>query len=371
MPDEHDRSGIDVDRARPGADRAGCRAATPRRDPGRLSGGSSLKISVFPKGDLDAIVVDRSLTVPDWIGSMSVLPIEGVELYSGMFDPDAPDLAPVQDVLGETGLELPMFCTSPDFTHPDMAVRSREYDRQVAMMRIARELGGAGASCRVLSGQRHPGVTTEQGLEWAESIRALIPIARELDIVLGLENHYKDGYWSYPEFAQQREVFLDLLHRIDERVHFGVQFDPSNATVAGDDPVDFLRAVIERVVTMQASDRTLAPGATLEDLRSADGAAGYSSILQHGVVGEGLNDYPSIFRVLVDAGYDGWISIEDGVNGFDDIARSVDFLVRAREQFFGGSMEATVRAHDLARTLNESRMNKEPAGEGTGEVQVQ
>jgi hypothetical protein len=38
------------------------------------------------------------------------------------------------------------------------------------------------------------GVSTEQGLEWAaESTRALWPIARELDIVLALENHYKDG----------------------------------------------------------------------------------------------------------------------------------------------------------------------------------
>jgi NADPH:quinone reductase-like Zn-dependent oxidoreductase len=108
------------------------------------------------------------------------------------------------------------------------------------------------------------GVSTEQGLEWAaESTRALWPIARELDIVLALENHYKDGYWSYPEFAQKREVFLALLSQIDDRVHFGVQSDPSNATVAGDDPVDFLKTVIDRVVTMQASDRTLAPGATL------------------------------------------------------------------------------------------------------------
>jgi sugar phosphate isomerase/epimerase len=319
-----------------------------------------MKISLFPKGDLDAIVVDRSLTVPDWIRSVSVLAIDGVELYSGMFDTNAPNLGPVHDVLAETGLEMPMFCTSPDFTHPDPAVRTTEYDRQVAVMGIARELGGAGASCRVLSGQRHPGVSTEQGLEWAaESIRALLPIARELDIVLALENHYKDGYWSYPEFAQKREVFLALLSQIDDRVHFGVQFDPSNATVAGDDPVDFLKTVIDRVVTMQASDRTLARGATLDDLKIADGSAGYSSLLQHGAIGEGLNDYPAIFRVLVDAGYDGWISIEDGVNGFDDMARSVDFLVRARDQFFSGSTKVTVRSHDLAR---EQERITEPRG---------
>ncbi|WP_051299532.1 sugar phosphate isomerase/epimerase family protein [Arthrobacter castelli] len=308
-----------------------------------------MKISVFPKGELDAIVVERSLSVPAWIRSMSVLPIEGVELYSGMFDAGAPDLAPVQDVLAETGLEMPMFCASPDFTHPSADVRSSEFERQVSMMRIARDLGGPGVSCRVLSGQRHPEVTTGEGLDWAaENINALLPLARELDIVLGLENHYKDGYWSYPEFAQKREVFLALLNRIEDRKHFGVQFDPSNATVAGDDPVDFLQTVIDRVVTMQASDRTLAPGASLEDLKAADGAEGYSNLLRHGAVGEGLNDYPAIFGILDDAGYDGWISIEDGVNGFEEMARSVDFLVEAREQFFSSSRAMRVRAHDRA-----------------------
>jgi len=29
------------------------------------------------------------------------------------------------------------------------------------------------------------------------------PVARENDIVLGMENHYKDGYWKYPEFARR------------------------------------------------------------------------------------------------------------------------------------------------------------------------
>ena len=67
-----------------------------------------MKISLFPKGDLDAIVVYRSLTVPEWIRSVSVLAIDGVELYSGMFDTNAPNLGPAHDVLAETGLEMPI-----------------------------------------------------------------------------------------------------------------------------------------------------------------------------------------------------------------------------------------------------------------------
>lgn len=310
-----------------------------------------MRICVFPKGEVDAIAVHRTMTVFDWIEQARALPIEGLELYSGMFwETDDAFVDRVGDALAAAGFEMPMLCVSPDFTHPDASVRARERDRHTRMIEIAHRLGGPGASCRVLSGQGHPEVSVEQGLDWAsEAILGALPLARELDVTLGLENHYKDGSWLYPEFAQRREVFLALLDRIDDRVHFGVQYDPSNAIVAGDDSVEFLRDVIDRVVTMQASDRHLAAGVTLESLKQADGTLGYSPDLQHGVIGEGLNDYPAIFRILVDAGYDGWISVEDGVNGMDEMARSVEFLRRARDEYFHGSTAVSVATQDAAR----------------------
>ena len=45
-----------------------------------------------------------------------------------------------------------------------------------------------------------------------------------------------------------------------------------------------------------------------------------------GVIGRGLNDYDAIFRELSGVGFDGWISIEDGVNGIDELHESVAFL---------------------------------------------
>jgi sugar phosphate isomerase/epimerase len=188
---------------------------------------------------------------------------------------------------------------------------------------------------RVLSGQRYPEVSLQQGLAWVvECIGRLIPVAREHDIVLGLENHYKDGFWKYPEFAQKKDVFLALLNAIPEREYFGVQYDPSNAIVAGDDPVDLLRCVADRVVSMHASDRYLMPGATLDELRQNDGTIGYSPALRHGVTGKGLNDYDSIFRILAEHGYSGWISIEDGMNGMDEMAESLAFLRTMCARYF-------------------------------------
>jgi sugar phosphate isomerase/epimerase len=174
-----------------------------------------------------------------------------------------------------------------------------------------------------------------EGVAWvAEAVEALLPVAREHEIVLGLENHYKDGYWRYPEFAQKMEVFLQVLAAVHERTYFGVQYDPSNAIVAGDDPIDLLQRVAERVVSMHASDRYLAEGATLDELRQSDGTLGYSPNLRHGVTGQGLNDYDRIFAILAAAGYDGWVSIEDGMNGMDEMRRSIDFLKQMRAKYF-------------------------------------
>jgi sugar phosphate isomerase/epimerase len=77
---------------------------------------------------------------------------------------------------------------------------------------------------------------------------------------------------------------------------------------------------------MHASDRGLLPGHTLAELRAQEDSVGYAAILRHGEVGTGLNDYPAIVRLLRSAGFDGWVSIEDGMNGLDEIRRSAEFL---------------------------------------------
>jgi sugar phosphate isomerase/epimerase len=48
-----------------------------------------------------------------------------------------------------------------------------------------------------------------------------------------------------------------------------------------------------------------------------------------------LNDYDAIFRELKSAGFDdNWISIEDGVEGMDQLARSADFLKTKIAQYW-------------------------------------
>jgi len=288
----------------------------------------SVRLSAFPKCYLEQIAGSRTMTVFEWIEMARSLDADGLEMYEGFFTSLEPAyLDEVSSAIHAAGFEMPMLCCSPDFTNPSKEARKKAVDYETKMIEVTRRMGGPGSVCRVLSGQRYPEVELEQGIAWVvDCIQQLLPVAREWDVILGLENHYKDGFWRYPEFAQKKDVFLSLLDAIPERKHFGVQFDPSNAIVAGDDPVDLLRHVADRVVSMHASDRYLVEGATLDELRQNDGTIGYSPNLLHGVTGKGLNDYDAIFSILAEHRYSGWISIEDGMNGMEEMSESLAFL---------------------------------------------
>jgi len=295
-----------------------------------------LKISAFPKCYIEPIAAERSMSVFDWVAMARSLDADGLEMFDAFFESlsDA-YIDKVGDAIRSAGFAMPMLCCSPDFTNPDADARKRAVDREAELIRVTRRLGGPRAVCRVLSGQRYPGVARKEGIECvARCIEQVLPVARECDIVLGLENHYKDSFWKYPEFAQKMDVFLELLAAIPDRTHFGVQYDPSNAIVAGDDPVELLRRVADRVVSMHASDRYLAEGTTLDELRQTDGTLGYSPNLRHGVTGKGQNDYAAIFRILAEHSYKGWVSIEDGMNGMDEMAESLAFLRKMSAKYF-------------------------------------
>jgi sugar phosphate isomerase/epimerase len=225
-----------------------------------------------------------------------------------------------------------MLCCSPDFSHPDPDFRRQQIDMEKRWIDMAAELGGS--YCRVLSGQRRPQLSKVEGIRVVvESVEECLPYAENRGVTLVIENHYKDDYWTYPEFAQKMDVFCELVGSIDA-ANFGVNFDPSNAFLAGDDPLVLLDRVKDRVVTMHASDRYLRSG-TLEDLRREENVDGYVSRLCHGEIGKGLNDYDAIFGALSAVGFGGWISIEDGVEGIDQLARSVSFLRKAIARHWG------------------------------------
>jgi len=272
-----------------------------------------------------ALVRDGTMTLREWIDLAAPLGVDGLEYYSGFLElVDPKNWAHARREVESRGLVIPMLCCSPDFSHPDADFRRTEIEKEKNWIRMAATLGAK--YCRVLSGQRRPELTRERGLDLVvASIEACLPEAEACDVTLVIENHYKDDFWNFPEFAQKMVVFCELVDRL-QHPRFGVNYDPSNAFLAGDDPLALLRRVKHRVVTMHASDRYLAEG-TLDDLRRDEtGAEGYARRLRHGAIGRGLNDYDAIFTELRGVGFSGWVSIEDGVDGIDQLVESVRFV---------------------------------------------
>jgi sugar phosphate isomerase/epimerase len=283
------------------------------------------KLAVFPKAFMNALCKDGTMQLSEWISLASKLDIDGLEWYAGFIEmQDRSNWKKFRDQVEQDGKKIPMMCCSPDFTHPSKEFRDKEIEKQKFWIEMTAALGGT--YCRVLSGQRRPELSEDEGVKFAaESIIACLPFAKKHGVILILENHYKDDFWEFPEFAQKMDVFTKLVNSI-KHPNFGVNYDPSNTFLAGEDPLELLYRVSHRVVTMHASDRYLKEG-TIEDLRKEEGGAvGYAKRLSHGEIGKGLNDYDAIFKELKRVGFNGWISIEDGVDGMDQLERSVAFV---------------------------------------------
>jgi sugar phosphate isomerase/epimerase len=289
------------------------------------------KLAAFPKCYIDELCVQQTMTLFDWIEMASTLGVDGLEFYSGFLTDDPAFLEAVKDRLQKHGLQMPMLCCSPDFTQPDPELLKAEIEREKRMIELTAFFEGK--FCRVLSGQRYPDLSRADGVSQVVAVlRSLLPFAETNGVVLTMENHYKDSFWRYPEFAQKMDIFLEIVEQIDSP-WFGVNFDPSNTVLAGEDPIELLKKIKHRVVSMHASDRYLLSG-TLEDLRKEENEVGYATRLAHGVIGKGVNDYDTVFAILREAGFQSWISIEDGMNGMEDLRESVRFLKSKIDQHF-------------------------------------
>jgi len=133
------------------------------------------RVSAFPKCYLDEIAAARTMSVFEWVEMARGLDADGLEMYEGFFTSlDSGYLGKLHDAIRTAGFEMPMLCCSPDFTNPSPDARKHAVEHEAEMIRVARVLGGPRTVCRVLTGQRYPEVSREQGIEWvAEAITAL------------------------------------------------------------------------------------------------------------------------------------------------------------------------------------------------------
>jgi sugar phosphate isomerase/epimerase len=263
---------------------------------------------------------------------------EGLEMYEGFFTSlDDGYIDSVGEAIAADRLRHAHALLLARLHQPGRRPRaSSALDHEVEMIRVTRRLGGPGAACRVLSGQRYPEVSRAQGVAWVleaiESTAARRP--HEYDVVLAMENHYKDGFWRWPEFAQKMDVFLEIVDAVARPHPLRRAVRPVQRHRGGRRPHRVAGAG-QGSRRHDARQRPL-PGAGrhARRLRQTDGTIGYFAKLKHGVTGKGLNDYDRIFAILKSVDYQGWISIEDGMNGMEEMKESIDFLKLMRDRYF-------------------------------------
>ena len=128
------------------------------------------------------------------------------------------------------------------------------------------------------------------------------------------ENHVRGAVWSYNDFSQPAERFLEIVRRTAGS-GLEILFDTANCLALGDDPLAVLGQVRERVGAIH-----------LSDIRRA-------GAFEPTVIGTGVAPIGAILRAIVQGGFDGVISIEEasrtGEEGFRRAAAFADQVWQA------------------------------------------
>ena len=268
-----------------------------------------MRFSAVPMIFFKPMVLDRTMQLEAWFPIAASLGLDGTEIHDrslASFEPEY--LEHIGQELTDHGLLVSQLVGAADLTHPDPDVRARELAMTKRNIDVAARLG---ATCvRATAGQAHPGVSRDQGVTWAATgLRAAVEYAGPRGIWVAYEDHYKDYFWERPDFSQRGEIFLEVIDRLQD-APLRINFDFGNPVMIGEDPLALLRQIVDRVVHVHCSDR-------------------FQDEYPHQVAGEGSVDFPGGFRILRDAGYDGWLSSEyNGTQGLDGLRRSLDYLRR-------------------------------------------
>ena len=174
-------------------------------------------------------------------------------------------------------------------------------------------------------GERSTGLdvepTFENAVQWiVPAIREVADYAKTKGIKTSLENH---GF-----FMQAAERVERLLQAVNHE-NFGLTLDMGNFLCVNDDPVRAVDRLAKYAIMAHAKDFHIRP----KDRMPPTGwfATPTDIALRGAIVGHGAIDVPAQLKLLRNAGYDGWLSLE--FEGMEDPVMAVDLGLRyLREQ---------------------------------------
>lgn len=87
----------------------------------------------------------------------------------------------------------------------------------------------------------------------SDAFHAVDAYAKHFDVSLVFENHGKPGAWDNVDFTYDPQNFLRICDRIRD-TNIRINFDTGNITAHGEDPMEILPKVLDRVETIHVTD---------------------------------------------------------------------------------------------------------------------
>ncbi len=162
--------------------------------------------------------------------------------------------------------------------------------------------------------------------EWSAFRDRIATVARlgteEYGLTVGIHAHAA----GFIDFEPELERLLD---EVDEKI-LKICFDTGHHSYAGFDPVAFMRRHIERISYMHFKDIDPAVKA-----RAIANSTGFYDACGQGIfcnLGQGDVDFPAVRQILLDAGFEGWCTVEQDcdptldVSPVEDAKRNREYL---------------------------------------------
>jgi L-ribulose-5-phosphate 3-epimerase len=242
------------------------------------------------------------------------LGFDGVEILHRQMEDESPAyVARLKQTAFRHGVPLVMLSIHQDFVDPDPAKRQQDVDHTIRCLELAARLGipcirlNSGRWNTIASfddlmkvkGQEPPsaGYTDQDAFGWVvAAIQACLPAAERLGVMMALENH-----WGLTTSVDT----LLAIHKAVGSPWLGINLDTGNYP---GDPY--------------AGIATLAPHAAIVQAKTYFGGGEWYTLDL---------DYARIARILRDAGFTGWVSLEmEGKEPPETaVPKSLDLLRRA------------------------------------------
>ena len=225
--------------------------------------------------------------------------------WAGMDLPNELDsqakIAEFEGAMDKSGIDIGSIITAVNPMAADPAVAKAHSDYLKGMISVAGKLGIPFIS--TTSGQ-NPEISLDDNVKlFGKVYRELIKVADDNGVRIVFENCLH-GYPKGQNIAVNPETWEKVFNEVDSPT-LGLEFDPSHLVFQFIDPVAAAREFASRIYIVHAKDTEI-----LDDELDRGGILSLTGYWRFRLPGYGEVDWPALFQVLREAGFDGNLVIE-------------------------------------------------------------